>query len=194
MRPPGPLPAIARGSIPASAAARLARGLIRRRPSCPSGRAGAGAAVPGAAAVAVIVAGAAAGAATGAAAADGSGAAGVAAAVTGSGIVSPGSPTYAQTVFTGIVAPTSAMIRRRTPSSNASTSMVDLSVSISKRMSPLLTGSPSFLCQAMTVHSSVIWPGFGMRIACAMTGSFSLPSVGDVKRLAAAHRRPFAAS
>ena len=63
------------------------------------------------------------------------------------------------------------MIRSRTPSSNASTSIVDLSVSISKRTSPFATGSPSFLCQAMTVHSSVIWPGFGMRIGCAMDGA-----------------------
>ena len=54
------------------------------------------------------------------------------------------------------------------PASKLSTSMTDLSVSIVNRMSPLATGSPSFLSQPTMEPSSVIWPNFGMMIGVAM--------------------------
>ena len=160
-----------RGSIPASAAARLARGLIRMRAPVSTGAraaavAGDIAAVTGAVAGGAVPPTAPPTASTaGAAASTGTAGSGV------SGIASPGWPTQAQTWFTGTVSPSWATIRSRTPSSKASTSIADLSVSISNSTSPLATWSPSRLCQAMTVHSSVICPGFGIRIACGMAGA-----------------------
>ena len=83
--------------------------------------------------------------------ADAAGTAGTAgAAGADSGIASPTSPTQAQTVLTGTDSPAWTRILSRTPSSNASTSITDLSVSISNRTSPRRTGSPSFLCHSTT--------------------------------------------
>ncbi len=153
--------------MPASAASRLARGETRRR-GAPSSAApseeGGGATDEGATGEGKVVteaawvSGAAAGAeATGAGAA-GAGGGGA------SGIASPASPTHAHTELTGTVSPSWTTRARRTPSSKDSTSMALLSVSISNRMSPLWTGSPTCLCQVVRTHSSVIWPGFGIRI------------------------------
>ena len=85
-----------------------------------------------------------------------------------SGIASPAWPIQASSVLTGTVAPSGTRMRSSTPSSNVSISMFDLSVSISNRTSPLWTGSPSCLSQDWSVHSSVIWPGRGMRIGVAI--------------------------
>jgi hypothetical protein len=85
-----------------------------------------------------------------------------------SGIASPAWPIQATTVFTGTVVPSGTRMRSSTPSSKVSISMFDLSVSISNRTSPLWTGSPSRLSHAISVHSSVIWPGRGMRIGVAI--------------------------
>ena len=52
------------------------------------------------------------------------------------GTSSPAWPTHATTALTGAVAPSATTMASRTPSSNASTSMIDLSVSISNRTSP----------------------------------------------------------
>jgi len=76
---------------------------------------------------------------------------------------SPGSPTYPQTAFTGTVWPSSTTRFRSTPFSKASTSMFDLSVSISKSTSPFSTLSPTRCARRRGRTSSVIWPGFGMR-------------------------------
>ena len=125
----------------------------------------AGAAVDGPAGAGVVAAGVGAAGASGAAAgtgvARGAAATGsVAAASAGaSGTASPASPTQAQMLLTGTDSPAWTTILSRTPSSKASTSMTDLSVSISNRTSPRWTGSPSFLCHSTTEHSSVIWPG-----------------------------------
>jgi hypothetical protein len=89
-------------------------------------------------------------------------------AATAAGIDSPGWPIQATIDSTGTVTPSGASMRSRTPSSKASISMFDLSVSISKSGSPRTTLSPSFLNHWRTVHSSVICPGMGMRMATAI--------------------------
>jgi hypothetical protein len=148
IRPSGPVPVRWRGSTPAPAASRLARGLIRSPLSAEG-------ASPRVGTAADSGCGTAAGASAASLAGPGGGA---------SGISSPGWPTYATTEFTGTVSPSSTSRRKRTPASKASTSITALSVSISNSTSPLATGSPSALFQVRSVHSSVIWPGRGIRI------------------------------
>jgi len=129
MRPSGPEPATVSGSIPAPAASRLARGLIfTRRPLA----AGAGAAGAGAAGANGAVDGA-------GPSSDGAGtaAAGVSAAGGASGTASPASPIQPHRALTGAVSPSATTFASSTPSSNVSTSIVLLSVSISNRTSPL---------------------------------------------------------
>ena len=58
------------------------------------------------------------------------------------------------------------------PSSTASTSIVALSVSISARMSPDLTLSPSFLSHLMSLPFSIVGDSAGIRI---LVGISALP-------------------
>jgi hypothetical protein len=85
-----------------------------------------------------------------------------------SGTSSPGSPIQATMESTGTVSPSPTRTFRSVPVSKASTSMSDLSVSISKSASPFAMLSPSCLYHCRTVHSSVIWPGWGMRMGVAI--------------------------
>src|ERR1700688_3795402 len=67
---------------------------------------------------------------------------------------SPGATIQAMVWPTGMSAPTVPVIPASTPSAGASTSITALSVSISRRGSPLVTRSPSFLRQAMSLPVS----------------------------------------
>src|SRR5579864_3682211 len=67
---------------------------------------------------------------------------------------SPGATIHAIVCPTGISAPSAALIPASKPSAGASTSTIALSVSISRRGSPLVTRSPSFLRQAMSLPVS----------------------------------------
>ena len=74
------------------------------------------------------------------------------------------------TAFTGTASvPAGTTILPRVPSSVASTSIVALSVSISHRMSPAATGSPSFLNQLATLPSVIVGERAGIRIWIGMT-------------------------
>ena len=64
--------------------------------------------------------------------------------------------------------PAGATILARVPSSVASTSIVALSVSISHRMSPAWTVSPSFLSQLATLPSVIVGERAGIRIWIGM--------------------------
>ena len=79
-------------------------------------------------------------------------------------------PIQPHTAFTGAVSPSATTCASRTPSSKVSTSIELLSVSISNRTSPWWTASPTALRQRVSVHSSVIWPGLGIRIGWAIVG------------------------
>ena len=168
IRPPGPVPATSPASIPDCPAARRARGEIFTSPAmfvAATGRGEAGATgATGAtgAGTAAAGTGAAAAAAGAGAATAGAGAAGA------SGTASPASPIHPQTEFTGAACPSTTTIARSTPSSNVSTSMALLSVSISNSTSPRCTASPTPLCQATITHSSVICPGLGIRMGLAI--------------------------
>ena len=67
--------------------------------------------------------------------------------------------------------PSSMRILARKPSSIASTSIVALSVSISARTSPDLTGSPSFFSHLASLPSSIVGERAGIRISVAMEHS-----------------------
>ena len=80
------------------------------------------------------------------------------------GRASPSWTRIAITVPTGTVVPTGNRILPSTPLSEASTSTVDLSVSISKSGSPAVTFSPSALRQPTRVPSSIVRPMRGITI------------------------------
>ena len=67
---------------------------------------------------------------------------------------SPGATIQAMVWPTGISAPIEPVIPARMPSAGASTSITALSVSISRSGSPLVTRSPSFFRQAMSLPVS----------------------------------------
>ena len=78
------------------------------------------------------------------------------------------------TAFTGTASvPAGATILASVPSSVASTSMVALSVSISHRMSPAWTESPSSLSQLATLPSVIVGESAGMRIWIGMSSPYS---------------------
>jgi hypothetical protein len=120
-------------------------------------------------------------AATGAAGAAATGAAGAGAAAVGNEIgmpepsaasraemSSPSLPRMARRLSTGAVEPVGTPMWRSTPSKNDSNSMVALSVSISARISPLFTRSPTFFNQLATTPSVMVSLSLGMRTISAM--------------------------
>jgi hypothetical protein len=91
---------------------------------------------------------------------------------------SPSSASTAIGVLTATLSvPSATRILASTPSSTASTSMVALSVSISARMSPALTGSPSFLSHFASLPCSIVGERAGIRMSVAMGDSVD-PGVG----------------
>src|SRR6187402_2657433 len=69
---------------------------------------------------------------------------------------SPSFPIIANKESTGAVSPSGIPIYKRVPSLKDSNSIVALSVSISAKISPSLTLSPTFLSQAATVPSVIV--------------------------------------
>ena len=65
--------------------------------------------------------------------------------------------------------PAGTTILPRVPSSVASTSIVALSVSISHRISPAATGSPSFISQLATLPSVIVGERAGISIWIGMS-------------------------
>ena len=165
---------------PRSSASFRAKGEAFKRPFAEGATgAGAGAAATGAGA------GAGAGAAPGAGAGAGAGVgAGVGAGASGSAgasaagalaassktaeMSSPFSPKMHNRLSTGAVEPCSTPMCKSTPSKNDSNSMVALSVSISARISPLSTSSPTCLSQDATTPSVMVSLNLGMRTISAI--------------------------
>src|SRR6266545_6203937 len=173
MRPCGPPPASAARSNPCSRAIFRARGVARGRGPAPC------AAVAGADADGRVASGA-----------DG-------AAVVASGWVaggpswsrlSPFSRINAITVATGTVVPFGAVIRTRVPLAGASTSIVALSVSMSKSGSPAFTLSPSDLYQLATVPSSMTISTLGIITSTGMALLLYQTTRGDGDVLDLRHR------
>jgi hypothetical protein len=81
---------------------------------------------------------------------------------------SPSLPRMARRLSTGAVEPVGTPMWRSTPSKNDSNSMVALSVSISARISPLFTRSPTFFNQLATTPSVMVSLSLGMRTISAM--------------------------
>ena len=84
---------------------------------------------------------------------------------------SPGCPIQAMVRVTGTTSPSFDKMRSRRPEASASTSMEVLSVSISSRISPLATSSPSFLSQRRIVPSSMDMPVLGMMTGYAIAAA-----------------------
>ena len=83
---------------------------------------------------------------------------------------SPSSRMMAMGAFTATPSvPSGTRMRPNTPSSTASISMVALSVSISTRMSPALTLSPSLACHFARLPSVMVGDRAGMRISMVMS-------------------------
>ncbi|MDA8085986.1 MAG: hypothetical protein M0Z75_04735, partial [Nitrospiraceae bacterium] len=80
---------------------------------------------------------------------------------------SPSSVAMGALTFTPSV-PSGTRILPMRPSSTASNSIVALSVSISARMSPERTSSPSFTSHLASLPSSIVGESAGMRISLAM--------------------------
>jgi len=93
------------------------------------------------------------------------------------GMGSPGWPRKPTVHCTGTLTRGGTTIFRSVPASKLCTSMTDLSVSTVNRISPLATGSPSFLSHSTMALSSVICPNLGMMMGVAMCASirWSLP-------------------
>jgi hypothetical protein len=162
IRPPGPVPLIARRSSPAWAAIRRARGLAKIRPSdVPAAAAGtAGGAAAGAGVAGFTSPSPSAGAVAPA------GAGGASSALASS--PSPNKSAIGVFTLTPSV-PAGTRILPITPSSTASTSIVALSVSISAITSPGRTGSPSFLSQRARLPSVMVGDKAGMRIGVGIS-------------------------
>jgi hypothetical protein len=87
-----------------------------------------------------------------------------------SGTSSPSSTRMAMGLLTFTPSvPSAIRILPMMPSSTASNSIVALSVSISARMSPAETVSPSFTSHLASVPSSIVGESAGMRISVAMS-------------------------
>ncbi len=80
----------------------------------------------------------------------------------GGATFAPGSPSTATTVPTGTVSPAATRISLSTPLSVACTSIDTLSVSITNRLSPAATLSPTALNQEATLPSATVSPNCGM--------------------------------
>ena len=87
------------------------------------------------------------------------------------GMASPCFPIHPITTETGTVSPSFFTMPRRTPAASASSSIVDLSVSISAIGSPFWTLSPARFSQRMIVPSSMAMPVFGMMMLDATSVS-----------------------
>ncbi len=158
MRPSLPVPGIAAGSIWFSVTIRWTDGA--RGVDAATAATGAGAA----AGAGLTGAGAGAGAGS-AALAEAASLAGDGAAAAAAGLaagLAPAPPILPRTVPGTTVAPSSASISVRTPSSEATTSRLTLSVSSSTSSSSLTTGSPAFLVQRATVASVTDSPSAGV--------------------------------
>ena len=83
-------------------------------------------------------------------------------------ISSPSSPIIANKLSTGAVPPSSIPMCNKVPSKKASNSIVALSVSISARISPSFTLSPTFFNQEATVPSSMVSLKRGIVMISAM--------------------------
>ena len=150
MRPRGPEPEIWLKSRPFCWAMRFASGLANRRSPDACAETGLGAAAAGRAMAATST-----GAAT---------AAGAASAVI-SPALSPSSSNTAMVVLTNTPSvPSATRILPNTPSSTASTSIVALSVSISQRISPLSTTSPSDFIHLAKPPSVIVGDRAGIKI------------------------------
>ncbi len=171
MRPLGPDPAKAGRLIPRSAARRRASGVTRTPPGSAAGpkfRSGVRTALNGSRSRLTIT-----GAAAGGAPVSGCGASSGAAAGAGSVVLadsaefdaSPSARTIATTVPTGTTSPAGTRISAIDPSLVAGTSIVVLSVSISKSTSPDETRSPTAFCQEMIVPSVTVSPSWGIRMS-----------------------------
>ena len=160
MRPCGPEPFSDFRSSPLSAAIRRASGVAKMRsPEAATGAAGAGEASG-------------AGASAGFSAAEtGAGAAAGAAPISSALSPSSSSTAIRSLTFTPSV-PSATTILPMVPSSTASNSIVALSVSISARMSPEATSSPSLTSHFASVPSSIVGESAGIRI---FIGIFSPP-------------------
>ncbi len=162
IRPWGPLPRIAERSRPESFAMRRAKGDAKiRGPTWPL------TGPPGTAASSAVAPAGASARATG----DGVAAFGEAARAA----AETSSPSPAMTPMTSFTAtsavPSGTTILASTPSSIASTSIVALSVSISARMSPDLTLSPSFFSHRLRLPFSMVGESAGIRMLIGMGGS-----------------------
>src|SRR5579883_3951 len=181
-RPCGPEPAMRAISMFASLASRRASGDAKMRPwplACGAGCAWAAARTGCGGGAAVAACGCGAGAAagfagadgcdTGAAACAGAGAAPLPALDAAAFTSSPSPASTAISWLTGTSAvPSGTMIFASTPSSTASYSIVALSVSISARISPVLTRSPSFLSHLARLPFSIVGESAGMRMLIGM--------------------------
>ena len=158
IRPPGPLPDVCRRSTPSLMASLRAAGLALTLPAI---------------ILLVLMVGEVSGVSPDPErAATGSGLIRSAARVPFSETASPSLTIRAMTVPTGTVAPTGNRILPSTPLSAASTSTVDLSVSISKSGSPATTFWPSALRQPTRVPSSMVRPMRGITTSLAISASF----------------------
>src|SRR5579883_141210 len=85
--------------------------------------------------------------------------------LTGAVDATPAPPRMATTAPTGATSPAATRICSSTPADVAGTSMDTLSVSISKRLSPGLTTSPTDLNQVVILPSATVSPSCGIRIS-----------------------------
>src|SRR5712671_6607190 len=165
-RPCGPVPAMRATSRPAALARRRASGEAKMRPRPLA----AGAGATGGAGIATLCAGG--GDGGGAAAGFDAPAGGLGATCFTAGALATAvftsSPSAASTAIGALTAtsavPSGTRIFAITPSSIASYSMVALSVSISARMSPALTLSPSFLSHLAMLPFSMVGDSAGIRM------------------------------
>jgi hypothetical protein len=162
MRPWGPEPLIRPRSRPLSFAMRRASGEAKtREPSAAAAAAGLGVAAAAAAGAGVAAGVSSTGAAAGA----------LADVLLMSSALSPSSRRTAMGALTFTPsAPSSTSILPITPSSTASNSIVALSVSISARMSPAETVSPSLTSHLESVPSSMVGLSAGIRISVGILG------------------------
>ena len=181
MRPPSPEPGMVARLRPRSAANFFANGEAFNRPfvaGAGAGATGAGAAATGAGAGAAtgtgagVGDGAGAGASTAGASAAGAGA--DAPAAIKADTSSPSSPRMQSKESTGAVCPCSTPMCKRTPSKKDSNSIVALSVSISAKISPLSTASPTFFNQLATTPSVMVSLSLGMRTISAISQYFEV--------------------
>ena len=84
-----------------------------------------------------------------------------------SGSASPGAVITPTTVSTGTTSPSDSSILARTPEAGDSTSVVTLSASTTKMLSPFATVSPSLLSHSTIFPFSTVMPSMGMTTSVA---------------------------